>query len=180
MQQGVDVGEQENDGRVPARGGAGVTDHVVHAPTAAGSRAAVAGAGARRTGPDGGRGFCARGRLPDPLGSGDEHLEPWRAAEPGEQLGTAEGQLEPLDEAPGGVGVADEVVDVERGLGIGAVGRRRTDVLPAAAGVQRGLQQVAILRCDWSWLPCCDAPPAAGRGKADHSATTRACVIAGS
>ena len=137
-QQGVDVGEQQDGGRVRARGGAGGPDHVVHARRR-GRRLEGGDRGGGEldaAGADGRGGAAHERRLADPLGAGDEHAQPRRAAEAGEQLGAAEGQLEPLDEAPRGVGVADEIVDVENGLG-GSQGRRSPTAsarrLPAAA-----------------------------------------------
>ena len=126
-QQGVDVGQQDDDRRVGTRRGPRVPEYLVHA-CGGGSRfegGDPRGRDVDAASADGGGSAAHEGRLAHALGTDDEHPEPGRAAEAGEQLGAAEGQLEPFDEAPGDVGLADELVEVERALdGRGGVHRR--------------------------------------------------------
>ena len=74
-QQGVDVGEQQDGGRVRARGGAGGPDHVVH-PRRRGRGLEGGDRGGGEldaAGADGRGGAPHERRLADPLGAGDEH-----------------------------------------------------------------------------------------------------------
>ena len=66
---------------------------------------------------DRGRRAAGHGQLADPLRPGDQHAEPRRAAEPGEQLRLVEAQPQPLDQPAGRLDVADQVLDREHRLG---------------------------------------------------------------
>ena len=77
-QQGVDVGEQEDDGRVRPRRRPGVAERLVHAG-GGGSRLQRGGARRRELDPAGadrGGGAAHEGRLADALGADEEHAEP--------------------------------------------------------------------------------------------------------
>ena len=112
-EQGVDVGDQEHAG---ASGPAAARAAPMTSCTRCGGRAGLqrGGAGRRQLDAaraDGGGRAARQCQLADALRTDDEHAEPGRATEAGEQLGAVEGQLEPLDEAAGGGGVADQVLD---------------------------------------------------------------------
>ena len=114
-------------------------------------------------GADGGGSAAHEGRLAAPSGP-TTSTPTGRAAEAGEQLGAAEGQLEPFDEASGDVGLADELVEVERALdGRGGVHRR-------CAEERRECSMVALLHSHRSKATLCRSTGRCGATHRTHRA----------
>ena len=125
-QQGLDVGDDEQRAAArPGRARAPMIASCTRWDAAPGSSAAAPGAASStQPAPDGGRGAAGERELADALRPDDQHTQPGRAAEAFQQLGTVEGELQPLDEAVRGGGVADQVLDGDGGRGVGLRGPR--------------------------------------------------------
>ena len=145
-QQGLDVGDDEQRARTRPGLRAGAHDGVVDA---LGGRAGLQRCGARSgqldaPRPGRGRGAAGEGELADALRSDDQHTQPGGATEPFQQLGAVEGELQPLDEAVRGGGVAHEVLDGDGGRGVGLRGAARTGCSACAICPARACRPIRV------------------------------------
>ena len=125
---------------------AGAHDGVVDA---LGGRAGLQRCGARSgqldaPRPGRGRGAAGEREFADALRSDDQHTEPGGATEPFQQLGAVEGELQPLDEAVRGGGVAHQVLDGDGGRGVGLRGAARTGCSACAICPARACRPIRV------------------------------------
>jgi hypothetical protein len=91
-----------------------------------------------------GRRAAREGELADALRSDDQHTQPGGATEPFQELGAVEGELQPLDEAVRGGGVADQVLDGDGGRGVGLRGAAVPVAPPAPSAPARACRPIRV------------------------------------